>query len=72
MTKLLALLSEYWPHVLFAVSGLAGTAAAVHAAMTKQDVRAAVAWVGVALFSPIFGAVLYMDLEYTPQVICQT
>jgi cardiolipin synthase len=60
MTELHALLSEYWPHVLFTVSGVAGTAAAVHAAMTKQDVRAAVAWVGVALFSPIFGALLYL------------
>ena len=58
MTVLKALLSEYWPHVLFVISGLAGTFAAVHAAMTKQDVRAAVAWVGVALFSPIFGAAL--------------
>ena len=60
MTVLKALLSEYWPHVLFVISGLAGTLAAVHAAMTKQDVRAAVAWVGVALFSPIFGAALYL------------
>jgi cardiolipin synthase len=39
---------------------VAGTAAAVHAAMTKRDVRAAVAWVGVAMFSPIFGAALYL------------
>jgi cardiolipin synthase len=60
MTELHALLSEYWPHVLFMVSGVAGTAAAVHAAMTKRDVRAAVAWVGVAMFSPIFGAALYL------------
>jgi cardiolipin synthase len=45
---------------LFMVSGVAGTAAAVHAAMTKRDVRAAVAWVGVAMFSPIFGAALYL------------
>ena len=60
MTALHALLSEYWPHILFAVSGVAGATAAVHAAMTKQDVRAAIAWVGVALFSPIFGALLYL------------
>ena len=60
MTALHALLSEYWPHLLFVVSGVAGTTAAVHAAMTKRDVRAAIAWVGVALFSPIFGAMLYL------------
>src|SRR5690606_39738390 len=53
------LLREYWPHLVFAVSVLAGTGAAVHAAMTKQDVRAAIGWVGVTLFSPLFGALFY-------------
>src|SRR5690606_5642966 len=43
----------------FVVSLLAGTGAAVHAAMTKQDVRAAIGWVAVTLFSPLFGALLY-------------
>ncbi|WP_373454218.1 phospholipase D-like domain-containing protein [Bordetella genomosp. 1] len=54
-----ALLQEYWPHIVFAVSLVAGTGAAVHAAMTKQDVRAAIGWVGVTLFSPLFGALFY-------------
>src|SRR5690606_8959995 len=53
------LLIDYWPHLVFAVSIVAGTGAAVHAAMTKQDVRAAIGWVGVALFSPLFGALFY-------------
>jgi len=53
------LLHEYWPHLVFGVSIVAGTGAAVHAAMTKQDVRAAIGWVGVALFSPLFGALFY-------------
>ncbi|KOF54320.1 MULTISPECIES: phospholipase D-like domain-containing protein [unclassified Achromobacter] len=59
MDRLHALLIEYWPHLIFAVSVVAGTGAAVHAAMTKQDVRAAIGWVGVALFSPLFGALFY-------------
>ncbi|MCD0502644.1 phospholipase D-like domain-containing protein [Bordetella petrii] len=59
MDRLDDLLQEYWPHLVFGVSVVAGTGAAVHAAMTKQDVRAAIGWVGVALFSPLFGALFY-------------
>lgn len=36
-----------------------GTAAAIHATMTKEEVRAATGWVGVILLSPIVGAVVY-------------
>ena len=53
-------LAEYWPYILFVISGAASTAAAIHAAMTKQDVRAAIGWVAVVLFSPLFGAALYL------------
>ena len=60
MLPLREILHEYWPHILFVISGIAGTIAAVHAAMTKRDVRAAIAWVGVALFSPFIGALLYL------------
>ena len=49
----------YWPHILFVISLLLGAVSAVHAAMTKQDVRAAIGWVGVILFSPIIGPFLY-------------
>lgn len=59
MDRFVEVLHEYWPHLFFGVSVLAGTGAAVHAAMTKQDVRAAIGWVGVALFSPLFGALFY-------------
>ncbi|MFM9857322.1 phospholipase D-like domain-containing protein [Pseudoxanthobacter sp. M-2] len=51
---------HYWPHVVFATSILVGVGAALHAAMTKDDVRAATGWVGVIIFSPIFGAVFYL------------
>ncbi len=53
-------LTEYWPHILFVISGVASAAAAIHAAMTKQDVRAAIGWVAVVLFSPLLGAALYL------------
>lgn len=59
MTDAKELFLTYWPHILFVISLLASAVAAVHAAMTKQDVRAAIGWVGVVLFSPIFGAFLY-------------
>jgi cardiolipin synthase len=51
--------SQYWPHIIFVISGVAATVAAIHAAMTKKDVRAATGWVAVILFSPLFGALIY-------------
>ncbi|MGO4354620.1 phosphatidylserine/phosphatidylglycerophosphate/cardiolipin synthase family protein [Rhizobium sp. RAF36] len=53
------LISTYWPHILFIISIAMGAAAAIHAAMTKEEVRAAIGWVGVIILSPIVGAVLY-------------
>lgn len=53
------LISTYWPHILFVISLAMGAAAAIHAAMTKEEVRAAIGWVGVIILSPIVGAVLY-------------
>ncbi|MCC5977116.1 MAG: PLDc N-terminal domain-containing protein [Salinarimonas sp.] len=50
----------YWPHLTFAAGVVIGLAAALHAAMTKDDVRAAVGWVAVILFSPFLGAFLYL------------
>jgi cardiolipin synthase len=59
MLELHRLLENYWPHIVFLTSLVAGAGAAVHAAMTKNDVRAAIGWVGVTLFSPLLGAVAY-------------
>ncbi len=60
MTNLHLLLDEYWPHIVLALSiGIGGTAA-VHAAMTKSDVRAAIAWVGVIIMSPLLGPLIYL------------
>jgi cardiolipin synthase len=60
MARLQEILIHYWPHLLLVISIAASAVASVHAAMTKQDVRAAIAWVGVIIFSPIFGALLYL------------
>lgn len=53
------LVQNYWPHILAVLSFALGIPAAIHAAMTKDDVRAAAGWVGVILLSPIVGAVIY-------------
>lgn len=50
---------DYWPHILICLSLLLGVPAAIHAVMTKSDVRAAIGWVGVIILSPILGAVIY-------------
>lgn len=60
MQEIKTLLADYWPHIFFVVSVAASAAAAIHAAMTKHDVRAAIGWVGIILFSPLFGALFYL------------
>lgn len=57
---MLDLAETYWPHILFIISIVAGTVAAIHAAMTKEEVRSAIGWVGVIVLSPIIGAALYL------------
>lgn len=59
MSNLEEVFAGYWPHIIFAITVVASVLAAVHAAMTKQDVRAAIGWVGIVIFSPLFGALLY-------------
>jgi cardiolipin synthase len=54
------LTEAYWPHILFIISLVAGTSAAIHAAMTKEEVRSAIGWVGIIVLSPIIGAGLYL------------
>ncbi|MDB5526714.1 MAG: Phospholipase D/Transphosphatidylase [Rhizobium sp.] len=52
--------SNYWPYIFLTVSLTVGAVAAAHAAMTKDDVRAATGWVGVILLSPMLGAFFYL------------
>ncbi|MDX3928199.1 MAG: phosphatidylserine/phosphatidylglycerophosphate/cardiolipin synthase family protein [Shinella sp.] len=52
-------ISDYWPHILVVLSLALGTPAAIHATMTKEEVRSAIGWVGVIVLSPIVGAVIY-------------
>ncbi|MDN5843299.1 MAG: phospholipase D-like domain-containing protein [Alcaligenaceae bacterium] len=60
MTTIAAFFDAYWPHLLAVFSLALTVSAAVHAAMTKRDVRAAIAWVGVIVASPLFGPFLYL------------
>ncbi|MEO6958510.1 MAG: cardiolipin synthase [Burkholderiaceae bacterium] len=60
MASLHNLLLEYWPHLVFTFTFAVGATAAIHAAMTKNDVRAAIGWVGVVLMSPLIGPILYL------------
>ena len=56
---MIELLTTYWPHFLAVLSVVLGVPAAIHAAMTKDEVRSAIGWVGVILLSPVLGALLY-------------
>ncbi|HEV7246470.1 MAG TPA: phosphatidylserine/phosphatidylglycerophosphate/cardiolipin synthase family protein [Shinella sp.] len=51
--------STYWPHILVALSIILGVPAAIHATMTKEEVRAAIGWVGVIMLSPVVGPLIY-------------
>ena len=53
------LFTTYWPHILATLSIIMGASAAIHATMTKQEVRTALGWVGVILLSPFVGAAIY-------------
>ena len=57
---MIAFFSTYWPHLVAAISIVTGAVAIAHAALTKEDVRAATGWVGVILLSPILGAFVYL------------
>lgn len=49
----------YWTYFVFVASVAAGLAAALHAAMTKDDARSALGWAALVLLSPFLGAFLY-------------
>lgn len=54
------ILAPYWPHTLFVISLVIGATAAIHAAMTKEEVRSAIGWVGIIVLSPFVGTLLYL------------
>jgi len=56
---MLELIETYWPYVIAFLSVVLGLTAAVHATMTKEEVRTAIGWVGVIILSPVLGAVIY-------------
>ena len=53
------MLQEYWPHIILILSLVASVTATIHVAMTKDDVRAAIGWVAIIIFSPLLGAIFY-------------
>lgn len=60
LTLLHSIFIEYWPHIVFSASIIIGASAAIHAAMTKDDVRAAIGWVGIIMMSPFLGPIFYL------------
>ncbi|PYE87395.1 phospholipase D-like domain-containing protein [Phyllobacterium leguminum] len=56
---MLEVISTHWAQIFAVVSVVMGAAAAIHATMTKEEVRAAIGWVGVIVLSPIIGALIY-------------
>jgi cardiolipin synthase A/B len=52
--------AEYWPYIVAVASVLIGVPAIIHVAMTKDDVRAAIGWVGIVILSPFVGVGLYL------------
>jgi cardiolipin synthase A/B len=59
MAGMIETTNGYWPFLIALISALIGVAAAIHAALTKDDVSAAIGWVGIILLSPLIGAALY-------------
>ena len=53
------ILQAYWPHILAVISIVMASIASAHAVMTKDEVRAAIGWVGVIILSPIIGPLIY-------------
>lgn len=53
---------ELWPFLVGAINLLAALWAAGHALLTKNDVRAAIAWLGVIILLPVFGWAIYLIL----------
>ncbi len=51
---------ELWTVFVGVINLAAATIAAGHALITKRDVRAAVAWIGVIILLPVFGWAIYL------------
>lgn len=57
--ELLSWIKELWPYVVAIVHVVVAVIASSHVVLYKRDSRAAVAWVGLIWFSPLFGAIFY-------------
>jgi cardiolipin synthase len=56
---MVGLIQSYWPYVLEFIALIVCAVTAVHAIMTKSDVRAAVSWIAIIILMPLVGALLY-------------
>jgi len=68
---MLQLIEIYWPYILAFLSVVLGFSAAIHATMTKKEVRTAIGWVGIIMLTPILGAVIYGILGIN-RIRCKT
>jgi cardiolipin synthase len=59
---MLEFLAASWPYVLLTTYIVVGALAAMHAVLSRRDVRSAIGWVGLILLAPIIGATLYILL----------
>lgn len=54
------LIRDYWAYLLAAAYVLFGAPAAIHAILSKREVRSSIAWVGLILLTPALGALFYV------------
>lgn len=54
-----AWVTEYWPLVFATIERTVAVVGCAHVALHKRDGRAATLWIGLILFSPLIGIVLY-------------
>ena len=55
-------LQEIWPLLVGMGHFISAVSASVHIVLTKEDSKAATAWVGLVWLSPVFGVILYFIL----------
>jgi cardiolipin synthase len=58
----LSSLPGWWPLAVGTIIALLDVVASAHVVVTKRDVRAAIAWIGVIWLVPFFGPILYAIL----------
>src|ERR1700720_1909743 len=55
-------ITQFWPHLAAGFDFLAALFASIHTLLHKRDSRAAMLWLGLIWFLPLFGPILYLSL----------